>query len=272
MSDVRTVKNAGQHIQSVTAALFISTIDLVLYQLSPLFCLRRSSHRPVTHEDKQTCSPGYVLERNYRRVSKVQLIFSHRGSYHLGGAAKTETPSVWNHHETGLRMWFPMATSSPSLEAAPACAAPYRSPLPQTGRGANVIRVDDSAPRRCNHILVYRQLVFPRCSDTAHCSAGCLPHWTDVPVNWAFSIASKEEFWWKVVSNPPGIVCTQTDPTTPISQPLLKHCSRLCFPGYRDSAYKAPIRSTDLTSGRGHHKPGDGLMVGGDACGRARPT
>ncbi|KAG8245025.1 hypothetical protein J6590_009100 [Homalodisca vitripennis] len=32
-------------ILSVTVAVFISTIDLVLYRLSPLFCLIRSSHR-----------------------------------------------------------------------------------------------------------------------------------------------------------------------------------------------------------------------------------
>ncbi|KAG8286867.1 hypothetical protein J6590_049880 [Homalodisca vitripennis] len=40
-------------ILSVTIALFISTIDLVLYRLSPLFCLIRSSHRPVAHEGGQ---------------------------------------------------------------------------------------------------------------------------------------------------------------------------------------------------------------------------
>ncbi|KAG8302774.1 hypothetical protein J6590_025053 [Homalodisca vitripennis] len=37
-------------ILSVTLALFISTIDGVLYRLSPLFCLLRSSQRPVAHE------------------------------------------------------------------------------------------------------------------------------------------------------------------------------------------------------------------------------
>ncbi|KAG8268010.1 hypothetical protein J6590_038028 [Homalodisca vitripennis] len=44
---------AQDRILSVTLALFISTIDLVLYRLSPLFCLIRSSHRPVAHEDGQ---------------------------------------------------------------------------------------------------------------------------------------------------------------------------------------------------------------------------
>ncbi|KAG8286760.1 hypothetical protein J6590_052806 [Homalodisca vitripennis] len=44
---------AQVRILSVTLALFISTIDLVLYRLSPLFCLIRSSHRPVAHEDGQ---------------------------------------------------------------------------------------------------------------------------------------------------------------------------------------------------------------------------
>ncbi|KAG8304174.1 hypothetical protein J6590_100608 [Homalodisca vitripennis] len=38
---------AQARILSVTVALFISTIDLVLYRLSPLFCLIRSSHRPT---------------------------------------------------------------------------------------------------------------------------------------------------------------------------------------------------------------------------------
>ncbi|KAG8267432.1 hypothetical protein J6590_052054 [Homalodisca vitripennis] len=38
---------AQVRILSVILALFISTIDLVLYRLSPLFCLIRSSHRPV---------------------------------------------------------------------------------------------------------------------------------------------------------------------------------------------------------------------------------
>ncbi|KAG8307717.1 hypothetical protein J6590_013410 [Homalodisca vitripennis] len=42
---------AQVQILSVTVALFISTINLVLYRLSPLFCLTRSSHRPVAHED-----------------------------------------------------------------------------------------------------------------------------------------------------------------------------------------------------------------------------
>ncbi|KAG8281218.1 hypothetical protein J6590_063418 [Homalodisca vitripennis] len=41
---------AQVQILSVTVALFISTINLVLYRLSPLFCLIRSSHRPVVHE------------------------------------------------------------------------------------------------------------------------------------------------------------------------------------------------------------------------------
>ncbi|KAG8252480.1 hypothetical protein J6590_056410 [Homalodisca vitripennis] len=44
---------AQVQILSVTVALVISTIDLVLYRLSPLFCLIRSSHRPVAHEDGQ---------------------------------------------------------------------------------------------------------------------------------------------------------------------------------------------------------------------------
>ncbi|KAG8258764.1 hypothetical protein J6590_025930 [Homalodisca vitripennis] len=44
---------AQVRILSLTVALFISTIDLVLYRLSPLFCLIRSSHRPVAHEDGQ---------------------------------------------------------------------------------------------------------------------------------------------------------------------------------------------------------------------------
>ncbi|KAG8304592.1 hypothetical protein J6590_090106 [Homalodisca vitripennis] len=40
-------------ILSVTVTLFISTIDLVLYRLSSLFCLIRSLHRSVAHEDGQ---------------------------------------------------------------------------------------------------------------------------------------------------------------------------------------------------------------------------
>ncbi|KAG8299420.1 hypothetical protein J6590_101510 [Homalodisca vitripennis] len=44
---------AQGRILSVTVALFISTIDLVLYRHSPLFCLIRSSHMPVAHEDGQ---------------------------------------------------------------------------------------------------------------------------------------------------------------------------------------------------------------------------
>ncbi|KAG8310166.1 hypothetical protein J6590_068851 [Homalodisca vitripennis] len=38
---------------SETVTLFISTIDLVLYRLSLLFCLIRSSHGPVANEDGQ---------------------------------------------------------------------------------------------------------------------------------------------------------------------------------------------------------------------------
>ncbi|KAG8310389.1 hypothetical protein J6590_064973 [Homalodisca vitripennis] len=44
---------AQVQILSVTVAPFISTINLVLYRLSLLFCLIRSSHRPVAHEDGQ---------------------------------------------------------------------------------------------------------------------------------------------------------------------------------------------------------------------------
>ncbi|KAG8293739.1 hypothetical protein J6590_010726 [Homalodisca vitripennis] len=44
---------AQVQILSVTVVLFISTINLVLYRLSPLFCLTRYSHRPVAHEDGQ---------------------------------------------------------------------------------------------------------------------------------------------------------------------------------------------------------------------------
>ncbi|KAG8321649.1 hypothetical protein J6590_043233 [Homalodisca vitripennis] len=40
---------AQVRILSATLALFIITIDLVLYRLSPLFFLIRSSHRPVVH-------------------------------------------------------------------------------------------------------------------------------------------------------------------------------------------------------------------------------
>ncbi|KAG8333478.1 hypothetical protein J6590_000626 [Homalodisca vitripennis] len=42
---------AQVRLLSVTVALF--TIDLVLYRLSPLFCLIRPSNRPVAHEDGQ---------------------------------------------------------------------------------------------------------------------------------------------------------------------------------------------------------------------------
>ncbi|KAG8271290.1 hypothetical protein J6590_066756 [Homalodisca vitripennis] len=47
---------AQVQILSVTFALFISTIDLVLYRLFPLFCLIRSSHRP-------TVAGGELLEK-----------------------------------------------------------------------------------------------------------------------------------------------------------------------------------------------------------------
>ncbi|KAG8265023.1 hypothetical protein J6590_104390, partial [Homalodisca vitripennis] len=55
------------HVQilSVTIALFISTIDLVLYRLSPLFCLIRSSHRPVRADrirlKRGSASPLYIF-------------------------------------------------------------------------------------------------------------------------------------------------------------------------------------------------------------------
>ncbi|KAG8247925.1 hypothetical protein J6590_051225 [Homalodisca vitripennis] len=52
---------AQVRILSVTIALFISTIDLVLYRLSLLFCLIRSSHRPVAHEDGQEI--GFSLKK-----------------------------------------------------------------------------------------------------------------------------------------------------------------------------------------------------------------
>ncbi|KAG8248462.1 hypothetical protein J6590_039640 [Homalodisca vitripennis] len=61
---------AQVRILSVTVALFISTIDLVLYQLSLLFCLIRCSHMPVAHEDGQNHSlsvpllllePGHIV-------------------------------------------------------------------------------------------------------------------------------------------------------------------------------------------------------------------
>ncbi|KAG8294766.1 hypothetical protein J6590_069279 [Homalodisca vitripennis] len=44
------LQTAQVQILSVTVALFISTINLVLYRF-PLFCLIRSSHRPVAHKD-----------------------------------------------------------------------------------------------------------------------------------------------------------------------------------------------------------------------------
>ncbi|KAG8288551.1 hypothetical protein J6590_016676 [Homalodisca vitripennis] len=46
------LETAQVRILSVTVAPFISTIGLVLYRLSPLFRLIRSSHRPVAHEDR----------------------------------------------------------------------------------------------------------------------------------------------------------------------------------------------------------------------------
>ncbi|KAG8280188.1 hypothetical protein J6590_087308 [Homalodisca vitripennis] len=45
---------AQVRILSVSVSLFINTIDLVLNQISLLFCLIRSSHRPVAHEDGQS--------------------------------------------------------------------------------------------------------------------------------------------------------------------------------------------------------------------------
>ncbi|KAG8321930.1 hypothetical protein J6590_037235 [Homalodisca vitripennis] len=45
---------AQVRILAVTVALFINTIDLVLYRLSLLFCLIRSSPRPVVYEDRQS--------------------------------------------------------------------------------------------------------------------------------------------------------------------------------------------------------------------------
>ncbi|KAG8277687.1 hypothetical protein J6590_037832 [Homalodisca vitripennis] len=54
MSDFESELEIAQvRILSVTVSLFINIIDLVLYRLSPLFCLIRSSHRPVVHEDGQ---------------------------------------------------------------------------------------------------------------------------------------------------------------------------------------------------------------------------
>ncbi|KAG8280149.1 hypothetical protein J6590_088317 [Homalodisca vitripennis] len=50
---VSELEIAQVQILPVTVALFISTINLVLYRLYPLFCLIRSSHRPVAHEDGQ---------------------------------------------------------------------------------------------------------------------------------------------------------------------------------------------------------------------------
>ncbi|KAG8256693.1 hypothetical protein J6590_063535 [Homalodisca vitripennis] len=59
-ADGRAVKDDGVWLEiaqvqilSVTIALFISTINLVLYRLSPLFCFIRSSHMPIAHEDGQ---------------------------------------------------------------------------------------------------------------------------------------------------------------------------------------------------------------------------
>ncbi|KAG8251521.1 hypothetical protein J6590_078233 [Homalodisca vitripennis] len=45
---------AQVRILSVTVALYISTINLVLYRLPLLFFLMRSAHRPVAHEDGQS--------------------------------------------------------------------------------------------------------------------------------------------------------------------------------------------------------------------------
>ncbi|KAG8310165.1 hypothetical protein J6590_068850 [Homalodisca vitripennis] len=45
------LKIAQVRILSVILATFINTIDLVVYRLSPLFCLISSSQRPVVHED-----------------------------------------------------------------------------------------------------------------------------------------------------------------------------------------------------------------------------
>ncbi|KAG8309931.1 hypothetical protein J6590_073728 [Homalodisca vitripennis] len=82
------VEIAQVQILSVTLALFISTIDLVLYRLSPLFCLIRSSHRPVAHEDGQNKAykgitsssstfPGvkFVTASDSRRCTKRKLIW-----------------------------------------------------------------------------------------------------------------------------------------------------------------------------------------------------
>ncbi|KAG8327334.1 hypothetical protein J6590_022759 [Homalodisca vitripennis] len=45
------VEIARVQILSVALALIINTIELVLYRLSPLFCVMSFSHRPVVHED-----------------------------------------------------------------------------------------------------------------------------------------------------------------------------------------------------------------------------
>ncbi|KAG8282150.1 hypothetical protein J6590_043694 [Homalodisca vitripennis] len=50
---LRLLKDSAGSNPSVTLALFISTINLVLYRLSSLFCLIRPSHRPVADDDGQ---------------------------------------------------------------------------------------------------------------------------------------------------------------------------------------------------------------------------
>ncbi|KAG8250466.1 hypothetical protein J6590_100935 [Homalodisca vitripennis] len=70
-------------ILSATIAHFISTIDLVLYRLSLLFCLIRSSHRPVAHKDGQKLR----LKRGSKRISGCHVLTVGLGFSHSAGFA-----------------------------------------------------------------------------------------------------------------------------------------------------------------------------------------
>ncbi|KAG8293261.1 hypothetical protein J6590_023424 [Homalodisca vitripennis] len=62
------LKIAQVQILSVTVALFISTIDLVLYRPSPLFCLIRSSHNASTRRGA-SCNLVHLLTARVKQFT-----------------------------------------------------------------------------------------------------------------------------------------------------------------------------------------------------------
>ncbi|KAG8256960.1 hypothetical protein J6590_059192 [Homalodisca vitripennis] len=140
----------------VTLARFISTIDLVLYRLSPLFCLLKSSHRPVAHEDGQNTGnkTGALASRD--RLS-LTASYTTKGSSFMWLSGKAVETSVNGRQDLERGCGGVVGSQALATRNVQTCATTVTvaSRAVAGGVGMHVCSQDMNGPHRAGYVSSY---------------------------------------------------------------------------------------------------------------------